>query len=475
MHRRFAHIATMPSTRITIISNANQTLRVTFLLTSSSRPAILKAAKDKLRLKKPSRIFLSGGNEIPDEQTLIKYLQNGVEFHVSCGEDFIGIRQVDVSALDAADVDVRVISKESFVDPVSVTQLKATTGMRGMIQVVGMPDLHPGLKYPVGAAFVTENWIHPPLLGGDVGCGMAVFRIPSFKDDLADSEVKKLAERLVGIEGPWEGDVPTFLSRYLSPQEIAQATKWESSLGTIGGGNHFAELQQITESKTDDFAADEVVLVVHSGSRGLGQQILAESEEEYEADSPGGEEYLRIHDMTCRWAKANRDLIALRFLRRLLKKPELSIDAILPHKVLDIWHNDVEHREEDGTFIHRKGAAPATAGVVIIPGSRGTLSAYVKPISTASTAYSLAHGAGRAQSRTATFKKLTKRYKPADLRRTKLGGWVICEDRELIFEEAPEGYKEIEPVVQDLVEEGACEVIAWGMPRISYKVRIDGN
>jgi release factor H-coupled RctB family protein len=464
-------------TRITIISNANQTLRATFLLPSPALPPIFKAATNKLRLKKPSRLFLSGGTEIPDEATLGRYLQNGVEFHVSCGEDFIGIKKMDVAAGERADVDVKVLAKESYVDPVSVTQLKATAGMRGMIRVVGMPDLHPGLKFPVGAAFVTEGWIHPPLIGGDIGCGMAVFRIPALRarDVDSESDIRKLAERLVGIEGAWpegEGDVQTFLSGYLSPREIAQVAKWESSLGTIGGGNHFAELQQITTSTTTDFTVDEVVLVVHSGSRGLGKQILEESEEEYEADSAWGREYLRKHDVACRWAKANRDLIALRFLRRLVNKPALSIDEITPHKILDIWHNNIEPGQ-DGTFIHRKGAAPSTTNLVIIPGSRGTLSAYVKPIPTAATAYSLAHGAGRAQSRTAVHKKLAKRYKPDELRRTKLEGWVVCEDRELIYEEAPEGYKEIEPVIQDLVEEGACEVVAWGMPRISYKVRME--
>src|SRR5439155_20211639 len=120
---------------------------------------------------------------------------------------------------------------------------------------------------------------------------------------------------------------------------------------------------------------------------------------------------------------------------------------------------------------HRKGAAPATHGIVIIPGSRGTLSAYVEPFAIETTAYSLAHGAGRAQSRTSAFKKLSKRYKPQELQRTKFGGWVICEDKDLIYEEAPEGYKEVETVVADLVIAEACKVVAWGMPRVSYKVR----
>ena len=464
-------------TRITIICNANQTLRSTFLLPCPSLPAIHKAARDKLRLKKPTRVFLAGGTEIPDEQTLATYLQNGAEFHISCDEDFIGIKKVDSATEQAADVEIRVICKEAYVDPVSVTQLRATGRMRGMKQVVGMPDLHPGIKFPVGAVFVSEGWIHPPLIGGDIGCGMAVYRIPSLRarDVASESDVRKLADRLVGVEGAWpeeEGNVAAFLAGYLSALEIAQVSKWEGSLGTIGGGNHFAELQQITTSTSPDLAVDEIVLVVHSGSRGLGKQILEEAEEEYEADSLWGNEYLRKHDVACRWAKANRDLIALRFLRRIFRQPELSTDDVRACKVLDIWHNNIESRS-DGTYIHRKGAAPATTNLVIIPGSRGTLSAYVRPTPTPAMGFSLAHGAGRAQSRTACLKKLAKRYRPEELRKTRLGGWVVCEDRELIFEEAPEGYKEIEGVVADLVGEGACEVVAWGMPRISYKVRVE--
>lgn len=449
----------MPTFRVNLISNAKQTQRITFLLSDTSASAIFKASKDKLRLKKPSRIFLPDGDEVTDDIT--PHLQNGVEFLVSCGENFIGIRKTT----QPLTCNVVVIAKQSFVDPVAITQLNSTAALPGMIQAVGMPDLHPGTKSPVGAAFITEEYVYPPLIGGDIGCGMAVYRTSLTAKDVADSEVKHLADRLYGLEGPWENDILAFLSYYLSPAETEQVKSWESSLGTIGGGNHFAELQQITEA-SEEFAVDDVVLVVHSGSRGLGQQILGESLESYTTEDAG--EYLRKHDIACRWAKANRDLIALRFLSRLHRR-DLSLTDVLLLKILDIWHNNVEL--DDEKYIHRKGAAPATSGMVIIPGSRGTLSAYVQPIVTDATAFSLAHGAGRSQSRTATLKKLSKRYRLEDLQRTKLGGWVICEDKELIYEEAPEGYKEVESVVADLVEAGACKVIAWGMPRVSYKVR----
>jgi release factor H-coupled RctB family protein len=453
----------MPSYRISLISNANQAQKITFLLTNLSTAAILKAAKDKLRLKKPSRIFLPGGDEIIDDIT--EHLQNGAEFLISCGEDFIGVRK---TIQNASQCEVSVIAKQSFIDPAAKTQLHATATLNGMVQAVGMPDLHPGTKSPIGAAFVSEGYVYPPLIGGDIGCGMAVYRTALTAKDVGDSEVKKIADRLTGIEGPWDNDVAAFLSHYLSTEEIEEVKKWEGSLGTIGAGNHFAELQQITQvmEPHKGFEVDDVVLVVHSGSRGLGKQILGESKNFY-AEADAGE-YLRRHDTACRWAKANRDLIALRFLSR-LSRNELSLKEVTSLKMLDIWHNNVEN--VDDQFIHRKGAAPATSGMVIIPGSRGTLSAYVEPFATSATAFSLAHGAGRAQSRTSAFKKLSKRYRPEELQRTKLGGWVICEDKDLIYEEAPEGYKEVETVVADLVMAEACKVVAWGMPRVSYKVR----
>ncbi|MDP6945812.1 MAG: RtcB family protein, partial [Myxococcota bacterium] len=125
-------------------------------------------------------------------------------------------------------------------------------------------------------------------------------------------------------------------------------------------------------------------------------------------------------------------------------------------------------------WLHRKGAAPADKGPVVIPGSRGTLSYLVAPCGDGlANAQSLAHGAGRKWKRSEAKPRLSRRFRPEDLRRTKLGGRVICDDRDLLYEEAPQAYKDVDRVVQDLVDAGALTVIATLRPIITYKKRVD--
>jgi release factor H-coupled RctB family protein len=112
---------------------------------------------------------------------------------------------------------------------------------------------------------------------------------------------------------------------------------------------------------------------------------------------------------------------------------------------------------------------------VVIPGSRGTLSYLVRPmmeqVGQAEAGWSLAHGAGRKWKRGEVKARLKDRYRPADLGQTALGGRVICEDKELLYEEAPEAYKDIDVVVGALVEAGLCAIVATLRPLITYKTR----
>ena len=111
--------------------------------------------------------------------------------------------------------------------------------------------------------------------------------------------------------------------------------------------------------------------------------------------------------------------------------------------------------------LHRKGAAPSDRGPVVIPGSRGTLSYLVQPSGeSASSLDSLAHGAGRKWKRGEARARLSARQRPEDLQKTALGGQVICEDKDLLYDEAPEAYKGIDRVVADLVDAGLCRIIA---------------
>ena len=104
---------------------------------------------------------------------------------------------------------------------------------------VGFPDLHPGKGSPVGAAFVTEGVIYPHLIGGDIGCGMALF-----KTDLVRRDVKldRWADLRFDLEHPWEARC----SEVLAASDL-ESTEFDQALGTLGGGNHFAELQTVEE------------------------------------------------------------------------------------------------------------------------------------------------------------------------------------------------------------------------------------
>jgi release factor H-coupled RctB family protein len=146
--------------------------------------------------------------------------------------------------------------------------------------------------------------------------------------------------------------------------------------------------------------------------------------------------------------------------------------------VSDVAHNMVTREEFAGApaWFHRKGAASTrealAAGCVMIPGSRGTPSYLVQASPDGeAAAWSLAHGAGRRWQRGYAKSRLSHKYRVEDLARTELGGRVICEDRELLYDEAPQAYKDIAQVVADLETAGLAQTIAVYRPVLTYKVR----
>src|SRR3989454_5748834 len=163
-------------------------------------------------------------------------------------------------------------SAQSWIEDEAVRQLYATAKLDGVRLAVGFPDLHPGKSTPVGAAFVTEGLIYPNLIGGDIGCGMALF-----KTDLVrrDAKLDRWAKLAFDLEHPWD----EFASDFLAEHDL-ESTEFDSSLGTIGGGNHFAELQTVEQVldanafKQLGLGKQQLVALVHSGSRGLGESIL---------------------------------------------------------------------------------------------------------------------------------------------------------------------------------------------------------
>lgn len=365
--------------------------------------------------------------------------------------------------------EVRVLaSANNWIEGTAEQQLKKTACLAGMRLAVGLPDLHPGKGSPIGAAFAVEGRIYPALVGSDIGCGVALWQT-----SLRASKIRReaWADKLRRLEEPWDGDAGAWLAeRGIAP------SGFEHSLGTIGGGNHFAELQVIERVENAEafekagLSAEQVYLLVHRGSRGFGEAILREHVERFrfeglDSGSPEAAEYLKRHEHARHWAEANRSLIAAKVLDRLGAEGEQR---------LDVCHNWIEPREVGGRacWLHRKGAAPSTYGPLVIPGSRGAFSYLVLPVDAGErSCYSLAHGAGRKWARTDSRARLEKRFTAKELTRTDLGSHVICEDRELLYEEAPQAYKNITVVIDDLVREGLIQVVALLRPVVTYKVR----
>ncbi|KAH6615183.1 tRNA-splicing ligase RtcB-domain-containing protein [Boeremia exigua] len=545
------------ATRVTVANNAKQSQKTPLVIpaslttdpaaASSVRALVFKTAQSKLKVKKPSRVFVKQtGYELVNEQDWKSSMSNDIVLLVSSGEEYVGVGKETVVHEDVnSSCPVEILASNAEVESLAITQLDTTAHtLPGIIHAVGQPDLHPGTKFPIGAVFASKKWIHPPLIGGDIGCGMAWYRLALSRSQVDGDKGKKVAEKLRGLEGPWRTQENRELWLQDREGSCSAGEEWDSSLGTIGAGNHFAEIQVVEESSNpshEGIRQNDVVLLVHSGSRGYGGSVLkkytADSQASLEEGSPEAIAYLEEHDKACRWAKANRDLIALRFLACLepgnenwqlgVSDPDSSTDihltmieesklALQARKVVDIWHNNVERvqwppsalpssasglaevtsnlslkeneRTQEYVYIHRKGAAPTydprthlPLALLPLPGSRGTPTLILQPSFSEATSWglknalSLAHGAGRSMSRAKALSSLSQKYRGQNILQPRAGEaegtWVICDEKDLVFEEAPDAYKDVQAVGQDLVDAGVATNIGWCRARVSYKVR----
>jgi release factor H-coupled RctB family protein len=353
-------------------------------------------------------------------------------------------------------------SPRSWIEGNATQQLETVAALPGVKAVAAMPDLHPGKWGPVGCSILADR-IHPQLVGSDIGCGMGLFEL-----DLAVRKLRmdKAAERLSALDGAWDGDLAAALAEAgLAP------TLFDASLGTVGGGNHFCELQAIESIVEPEVAAragldkSRAHVLVHSGSRGLGYAILREhlaaGAAALDPRSNAGRAYLARHDLAVRWAALNRRVIAMRAAEAVRAEYQA---------VADLSHNLVE--AIGAGILHRKGTAPADRGLVPIPGSRGTLSYLVEPVGSAppEALASLAHGAGRKHDRASMHGRIrTGKADRAELARNPFGGMIVCEDRDLLVEEAPEAYKSIDRVIADLADLGLARVVATFRPLMTFK------
>ncbi len=344
--------------------------------------------------------------------------------------------------------------------------------------VAAMPDVHLGKGATIGSVIATHQAIIPAAVGVDIGCGMVAARLSITANDLDEKNLKKVFDQisrdvpvgrgqhpddrvLVDAARPFEPGLKALTDRH--PQLLkafGKFSKWMNQMGTLGGGNHFIEVC------LDE--ADQVWVMLHSGSRGIGNamadyfiQLARQDMERWMiqlpdrdlAYFPEGTEHFDDYVAAVQWAQdyamQNRqsmlDLVLAALARHL---PAFSVTT----EVVNCHHNYVaqEHHYGANVWVTRKGAIRAREGDWgIVPGSMGTRSYIVRGKGNPESFCSSAHGAGRRMSRTAAEKQFTE----ADLAKQTSG--VICRKDHGVLDEIPGAYKDIDEVManqSDLTE-----------------------
>jgi release factor H-coupled RctB family protein len=232
----------------------------------------------------------------------------------------------------------------------AIAQLISTSQLEGMQRVAGMPDA-PWARPPCRGRIFSSTHLHPALVGSDIGCGMALWQT-----DLKASAIKldKLEKRVGNIDGPMEDRA---VVERMAAADL-RCCEHEASLGTVGGGNHFAEFQQVDAVYLPEALAalgidkQRLLLLVHSGSRGLGERILRAHVEAFghqglRVGTAEAMAYLEQHEAALRFAQCNRHLVAHRLLSHVRAEGR---------RVLELHHNHVASATIHGQtgWLHRK-------------------------------------------------------------------------------------------------------------------------
>jgi release factor H-coupled RctB family protein len=235
----------MPLT-LTVILNSNHSKKFALLLPSLQAPkaTILREARNKFRLKALSYVYLQGGIILEDDEDIRE--GGTINVWVSKGEPYNGPPLSQKNHPDSL-AEVTVVADKSFIDDKAVKQLRQVGELPGVLLAVGLPDLHPGNRFPIGCAIAAEG-VYPALIGSDVGCGIALYH---FASPRVNPNPIKLANLLRGLDDPWIGSVEGWLSHY----GIERQSPFDrDSLGTVDAGNHFAEICTVERIVDQDAA-----------------------------------------------------------------------------------------------------------------------------------------------------------------------------------------------------------------------------
>jgi len=445
---------------------------------------------------------------------------------------------------------------EEIADDMSLQQLKNATHLPGIQKhALCMPDGHQGYGFPVGGVGATDaetGCISPGAVGFDVNCGVRMMRtnlsyadVRGREEELVDALFEKVPSGLGG-GGIFEGSVADVNRILQGGVEWALAEDWavpadlahcedegkrpdaepskvpeeakergKNQVGSLGSGNHFLEVQRVTDVFREDVAAefgleeDQVVVLIHCGSRGLGHQTCQDYVRDIERRHSGFVDQLPDKDLAAapagsqlaadyygamcaciNFAWVNRQLIMHRTRQVFEDVFDRDWEAMEMELLYDVAHNVAKREthdvdgEETELFVHRKGATrafpagrPELPGAyrdvgqpVIIPGSMGAGSYVLRggENSLSETFGSTAHGAGRLLSRT----QAKQDYWGGDVQtelREQQHVYVKAQSGATIAEEAPGVYKDVDEVVRVSDALGIGDRVARTFPVCNVK------
>jgi len=407
-----------------------------------------------------------------------------------------------------------------------------------------MPDVHWGYGFPIGGVAATDvergGVVSPGGVGFDISCGVRLLVSPLDRPKLDPrlpdvmNELGRVVPRGLGSGGVWELGGEAELRRVLAegaayavergfgtardlercegggallsadPDAVGQRAldRGLHQVGSLGAGNHFLEVQVVDRVFDDGVAgelglrADQVCVMIHSGSRGLGHQVCTDQLEVMEramrrhgievpdrqlacapVRSSEGERYLGAMAAAANYGRANRQLLSVAVRRAFAAVVGTDLELLY-----DVSHNlaQLEQHHVDGArrllCVHRKGATrafppghpelpsdlAAVGQPVLVPGSMGTASYVLMGAADGDAFHSACHGAGRTMSRTAA----RKRIRGAELRRqlAGVGIEVRAASNRGLAEEAPSAYKDVDAVVRTVEEAGLARRVARLVP-----------
>ncbi len=330
-----------------------------------------------------------------------------------------------------------------------------------------MPDVHAGMGMPIGGVLATVDAVIPNAVGVDIGCGMCAvktsWKVENITSDVLRKKIMRGIRKAIplGKEHHKKAQDEKFMpqghdidSMQVVRSQYISATK---QVGTLGGGNHFIELQRDEEGY--------LWVMIHSGSRNLGKKVgdyynrLATTLNERWHSVVNPELHLaflplKTNEFNNYWAEMQYCVDFALCNRRLMMEriKEILADALSGiefEPMINIAHNYAtwEHHFSKNVIVHRKGATLAREGVVgIIPGSQGTASYIVEGLGNPDSFCSCSHGAGRVMSRTKAVQSLSLED---EIKRLDDQGIVHAIRTVHDLEEAAGAYKDIETVINN--------------------------